>query len=233
MTECFSVRFDVPTQAIPHIIGQKGANLSRIISSNTQVNFEKKSSEESVCIVFGKEVDCLAAKESILKIVLDLKSTAECSIMIPRALHKLIIGTGGTNIQRLISGLGENSKLQVKFPSPESNSDQVRILASESFLDNAKLALLNLVKDVSGVDIVEGAANGTTCKSLFIADASYQTLVSKGVLLEAMRTFGVTIWNIASQNAVFEMRLCGVNEDAVTDCEHFLNVLSLLKLESV
>ncbi|KAG0364310.1 hypothetical protein BGZ54_007661, partial [Gamsiella multidivaricata] len=159
----YTVNFDIPATASPHVIGKGGANISRL-TEQFQVKFDlndrasgadeksKKSGHEMMEVTIqGVKKNVEAAKETILKMVEQIADATVAKLNIPVEHHSALIGARGHYVRRLEEKYG----VRIQFPKAaelEDDEDKSKLNvvmvsggkkgvqgAKEELLDGAKI----------------------------------------------------------------------------------------------
>ncbi|KAF9364459.1 hypothetical protein BGX34_001439 [Mortierella sp. NVP85] len=158
----YTVSFDIPATASPHVIGKGGANINRL-TEQFQVKLDlndrtgsaddktkKKSAKETMEVTIqGVKKNVEAAKDTILKMVEQIEDATEVNLDIPVEHHSALIGTKGHYVRRLEDKYG----VRIQFPkavNAEDDEDKsrlntVKISGGKKGVQGAKGELLELL----------------------------------------------------------------------------------------
>ncbi|KAG0239787.1 hypothetical protein BGX31_002497 [Mortierella sp. GBA43] len=150
----YTVTFEIPATASPHVIGKGGSNINKL-TEQFQVKLDlndraggaddkskKKSPKETMEVTIqGVKKNVEAAKETIVKMVEQIEDATEVKLDIPVEFHSALIGAKGSYVRRL----EEKYSVRIQFPKASSVEDDE---------DKSKL---NVVKVSGGKKGVQGA----------------------------------------------------------------------------
>ncbi|KAF9404770.1 hypothetical protein BGZ94_003951 [Podila epigama] len=156
----YTVTFDIPATASPHVIGKGGANINKL-TEQLQVKFDlndrvahtddkkKKSGNETMEVVIqGVKKNVEAAKETILKMVEQLADATVAKLDIPVEHYSALIGIKGRYVRRLEEKYG----VRVQFPKATNDDDEessklnfVVVSGGKKGVQGAKEELLELL----------------------------------------------------------------------------------------
>ncbi|KAF9978781.1 hypothetical protein BGZ73_000428 [Actinomortierella ambigua] len=159
----YTVTFEIPASASPHVIGKGGANINKL-TEQFQVKFDlndktassadkktKKSSQDTMEVTIqGVKKNVEAAKENVMKLVEHLADATEIMLDIPVEYHSALIGTKGNYVRRLEETYG----VRIQFPKAvelEDDEDKaklnvVKVSGGKKGVQGAKKELLELVE---------------------------------------------------------------------------------------
>ncbi|KAF8929900.1 hypothetical protein BGZ58_008613 [Dissophora ornata] len=157
----YTVNFDIPATASPHVIGKGGANINKL-TEQFQVKFDlsdragsdekakKKSGNETMEVTIqGVKKNVEAAKETILKLVEQIADATVAKLNIPVEHHSALIGTKGHYVRRLEEKYG----VRIQFPKAAELEDEedkskqnvVMVSGGKKGVQGAKEELLELL----------------------------------------------------------------------------------------
>ncbi|KAF9549255.1 hypothetical protein EC957_004555 [Mortierella hygrophila] len=158
----YSVTFDIPATASPHVIGKGGANINKL-TEQFQVKFDlndraagaddktkKKTGNETMEVTIqGVKKNVETAKETIIKMVEQIADATVAKLNIPVAHHSALIGAKGHYVRRLEEKYG----VRIQFPKAadlEDDEDQsklnvVLVSGGKKGVQGAKEELLELL----------------------------------------------------------------------------------------
>ncbi|KAG0229667.1 hypothetical protein BGW42_001428 [Actinomortierella wolfii] len=169
----YTVTFDIPASASPHVIGKGGANINKL-TEQFQVKFDlndkaaggasdsaaakkaKKSGQDYMEVTIqGVKKNVEAAKENVMKLVEHLADATEEKLDIPVEYHSALIGTKGHYVRRLEEKYG----VRIQFPKADELEDDdgdkaakakklsvVKVSGGKKGVNGAKAELLELVE---------------------------------------------------------------------------------------
>ncbi|KAG0256577.1 hypothetical protein DFQ27_005662 [Actinomortierella ambigua] len=159
----YTVSFEIPASASPHVIGKGGSNINKL-TEQFQVKFDlndkapstdkkatKKSSHDTMeVIIQGVKKNVEAAKENVMKLVEQLADATEVLLDIPVEYHSALIGTKGNYVRRLEETYG----VRIQFPKAVELEDEedkaklnvVKVSGGKKGVQGAKKELLELVE---------------------------------------------------------------------------------------
>lgn len=124
--------FDVPSKAVPRILGKSGAMINQIrIDTGAEVDLERDGQKAALRLRGSKDA-VAQARAAISEIVERVESEASHTLQVPARFHGALIGSGGANLREIITRAGapEEAKSHaqyVKFPRASEPSDQVTV----------------------------------------------------------------------------------------------------------
>ncbi|XP_046390775.1 vigilin [Ischnura elegans] len=136
---------DVPIYKQFHkfIIGKRGANIQKIRDeTHTKIELPAEGVENDVITITGKKENVEEARKRIQKIQNELANIVTEEISIPPRYYHSIIGPRGKLINSIMEDCGG---VTIKFPSSESNNDNVVIRGPKEDVEKAK----QLLKEMS------------------------------------------------------------------------------------
>ncbi|XP_071446747.1 vigilin [Hetaerina americana] len=136
---------DVPIYKQFHkfIIGKRGANIQKIRDeTHTKIELPAEGVENDVITITGKKENVDEARKRIQKIQNELANIVTEEISIPPRYYHSIIGPRGKLINSIMEDCGG---VTIKFPSTESNNDNVVIRGPKEDVEKAK----QLLKEMS------------------------------------------------------------------------------------
>ncbi|KAG0270138.1 hypothetical protein BGZ95_001799 [Linnemannia exigua] len=158
----YTVTFDIPATASPHVIGKGGANINKL-TEQFQVKFDlndktagaddktkKKTGNETMEVTIqGVKKNVETAKETILKMVEQIADATVAKLNIPVVHHSALIGAKGHYVRRLEEKYG----VRIQFPKAadlEDDEDQsklnvVLVSGGKKGVQGAKEELLELL----------------------------------------------------------------------------------------
>ncbi|KAG0376672.1 hypothetical protein BGX24_007391 [Mortierella sp. AD032] len=158
----YTVTFDIPATASPHVIGKGGANINKL-TEQFQVKFDlndktagaddktkKKTGNETMEVTIqGVKKNVETAKETILKMVEQIADATVAKLNIPVVHHSALIGAKGHYVRRLEEKYG----VRIQFPKAadlEDDEDQsklnvVLVSGGKKGVHGAKEELLELL----------------------------------------------------------------------------------------
>ncbi|KAF9180982.1 hypothetical protein BGZ51_005769 [Haplosporangium sp. Z 767] len=158
----YTVTFDIPATASPHVIGKGGANINKL-TEQFQVKFDlndraagaddsknkKKSATDMMEVTIqGVKKNVETAKETILKMVEQIADATVAKLNIPVGHHSALIGTKGHYVRRLEEKYG----VRIQFPKvadleddeDKSKLNVVMVSGGKKGVQGAKEELLEL-----------------------------------------------------------------------------------------
>ncbi|KAF9901826.1 hypothetical protein EC991_005621 [Linnemannia zychae] len=157
----YTVTFDIPATASPHVIGKGGANINKL-TEQFQVKFDlndkagaddktkKKTGNETMEVTIqGVKKNVETAKETIIKMVEQIADATVAKLNIPVVHHSALIGAKGHYVRRLEEKYG----VRIQFPKAadlEDDEDQsklnvVLVSGGKKGVQGAKEELLELL----------------------------------------------------------------------------------------
>ncbi|KAG0209573.1 hypothetical protein BGX33_005468 [Mortierella sp. NVP41] len=158
----YTVTFDIPATASPHVIGKGGANINKL-TEQFQVKFDlndraagaddktkKKTGNETMEVTIqGVKKNVETAKETIIKMVEQIADATVAKLNIPVNHHSALIGAKGHYVRRLEEKYG----VRIQFPKAadlEDDEDQsklnvVLVSGGKKGVQGAKEELLELL----------------------------------------------------------------------------------------
>ncbi|KAG0032781.1 hypothetical protein BGZ81_010066 [Podila clonocystis] len=155
----YTVTFDIPATASPHVIGKGGANINKL-TEQLQVKFDlndkapatddkkKKSGNETMEVTIqGVKKSVETAKETILKMVEQIADATVAKLDIPVEHYSALIGIKGRYVRRLEEKYG----VRVQFPKATADEDEetpksfVIVSGGKKGVQGAKEELLELL----------------------------------------------------------------------------------------
>ncbi|KAG0196283.1 hypothetical protein BGX28_010343 [Mortierella sp. GBA30] len=158
----YTVTFDIPATASPHVIGKGGANINKL-TEQFQVKFDlndraggednktkKKSTNETMEVTIqGVKKNVETAKETILKMVEQIADATVARLNIPVEHHSALIGAKGHYVRRLEEKYG----VRIQFPKAadlqededSSKLNVVLVSGGKKGVQGAKEELLELL----------------------------------------------------------------------------------------
>ncbi|KAG0094702.1 hypothetical protein BGZ93_006879 [Podila epicladia] len=155
----YTVTFDIPATASPHVIGKGGANINKL-TEQLQVKFDlndkapagddkkKKSGNETMEVTIqGVKKSVETAKETILKMVEQIADATVAKLDIPVEHYSALIGIKGRYVRRLEEKYG----VRVQFPKATADDDEetpksfVIVSGGKKGVQGAKEELLELL----------------------------------------------------------------------------------------
>ncbi|KAG0312365.1 hypothetical protein BGZ97_011252 [Linnemannia gamsii] len=159
----YTVTFDIPATASPHVIGKGGANINKL-TEQFQVKFDlndraagaddktrKKTGNETMEVTIqGVKKNVETARETIIKMVEQIADATVAKLNIPVAHHSALIGAKGHYVRRLEEKYG----VRIQFPKAadlEDDEDQsklnvVLVSGGKKGVQGAKEELLELLE---------------------------------------------------------------------------------------
>ncbi|KAJ2867665.1 hypothetical protein GGI22_001004 [Coemansia erecta] len=150
-----TVRFSVPADCLPHIVGRAGANINEIKDdSNTRINFGDAQDGRVEATIAGTRVGVRLAREAIEAIVSEHEAQVDVAFQVPVRHHRFLIGSQGARVRELVQGAGGNpdattgaSACRVQFPRAAENSDTIRIRGDRSIVEAVRERIEKLVAE--------------------------------------------------------------------------------------
>ncbi|KAG0326707.1 hypothetical protein BG004_002911 [Podila humilis] len=156
----YTVTFDIPATASPHVIGKGGANINKL-TEQLQVKFDlndrasavddkkKKSGNETMEVTIqGVKKNVESAKEAILKMVEQIADATTAKLDIPVEHYSALIGIKGRYVRRLEEKYG----VRVQFPKTNAEDEEentkmnfVVVSGGKKGVQGAKEELLELL----------------------------------------------------------------------------------------
>ncbi|KAG0006563.1 hypothetical protein BGZ65_006631 [Modicella reniformis] len=150
----YTVTFEIPATASPHVIGKGGANINKLIelfqiklelndrAGSADDKSKKKSAKETMEVTIqGVKKNVEAAKETIIKMVEQIEDVISVKLDIPVEHHSALIGAKGSYVRRLEEKYG----VRIQFPK------------TTNFEDDEDKSKLNVVMVSGGKKGVQGA----------------------------------------------------------------------------
>ncbi|CAF3947051.1 unnamed protein product [Adineta steineri] len=129
----------IDPQYYPQIIGVKGKKLEEVRSKfhNIQITFPDANGKSDKVILHGDKEDVEKCSKFLQQKIKDLYST---EIEISKRLYPLLIGKGGSNIQRLREQMPD---VRIDMPSPDETKDSssIRLNGKKQDVDKARKLL--------------------------------------------------------------------------------------------
>ena len=205
-----SLSFVLPLSTLSRVLGRGGSNVNELKEKyNVAIDLTDDSESDIVqCTVQGAKKNCFAVKEEIMNLVDQLVNISTTNIPVPSFLHRLMIGSSGATIRKVIEDLGGTEKIRINFPKSKPESDDICVTCHEDSIDTVKEALAKLVVEV----IAEYKCDKSDSRSVFtkqvaLSDADVLETVTipqsessfvlgrnKDTLIDLMSTHGVTFW---------------------------------------
>ncbi|RKP37143.1 hypothetical protein BJ085DRAFT_9066, partial [Dimargaris cristalligena] len=218
-----SVTFNIPANALPHIVGRSGAQVNEI-KDTTQTRIDlgaapsnggdgsvARSASGSVRVpvtIRGTKEGIAKARKLIEAIVTDQESQVTEHLTIDAEYHKLLIGSAGSKIRDLIQSCGGDQEqtsgptsCRVFFPRKTSTGDganDVMIKGDKTVVAKVRAALEALVTDF----------RNRVCMTINIPVSEHPLIIGRG---------GSTLRDIQSKHQVdieFASSGSGRNKDA-------------------
>ncbi|XP_061400572.1 vigilin [Musca vetustissima] len=128
-----------------HIIGKAGANVNRLKEDlNVNINIEERDGENNIRIEGPKEGVQKAQLELQEKID-KLENEKSKDVIIDRRLHRQIIGAKGEKIREVKD---RYKNVMIVIPTPQENTDIVKLRGPKEEVDKCHKDLLKLVKEI-------------------------------------------------------------------------------------
>ncbi|KAF9584251.1 hypothetical protein BGW38_007078 [Lunasporangiospora selenospora] len=158
----YTVTFDIPATASPHVIGKGGANINKL-TEQFQVKFDlndraagaddkkKKSANDMMEVTIqGVKKSVEAAKETIVKMVEQIADATVVLLTIPVEYHSAMIGSKGQYVRRL----EDKYAVRIQFPKAadlqededSSKLNVVRVSGGKKGVQAAKGELMELLE---------------------------------------------------------------------------------------
>merc|ERR1719495_3131667 len=147
----FQVKVPIFKQFHKFIIGKGGANIKRIRDeTDTRIDLPDSGSDSDMITITGKKPNVNKAVSEIQKIQNEMANITSKEIKIPAKIHNTMIGAGGKLIQSIMSDCGG---VAIKFPEPNSGSDNVTVRGPKEDVEKAVKLLKELSeeKQLSGI----------------------------------------------------------------------------------
>ncbi|KAJ1536996.1 hypothetical protein HK096_005406 [Nowakowskiella sp. JEL0078] len=163
--------FQIPSSTLPYVVGRGGSKVSKIKDDNeVRIDFVDvlDGSDKVEVVIEGVKNKCLLAKKAIDIIVDEKVNTESLAILVPSSLHKVIIGTGGTRIKKLIEQFGGQDKAKVQFPRAGVSGlagDLITFRANVQILPLIRAEIEKLLVDALNEDVHGNHHNGTSSES--------------------------------------------------------------------
>ncbi|KAJ1769655.1 hypothetical protein IW140_005038 [Coemansia sp. RSA 1813] len=150
-----TVRFTVPAECLPHVVGRAGANINEIKDdSNTRINFGDALDGRVEATVVGTRAGVRLAREAIEAVVAEHEAQVDVVVQVPVRHHRFLIGSQGSRVRELVQSAGGNpdattgaSACRVQFPRASENSDSIRIRGDRSIVEAVRERLEQLVAE--------------------------------------------------------------------------------------
>ncbi|RHZ71430.1 hypothetical protein Glove_258g36 [Diversispora epigaea] len=157
-----SVKFTVPSQYLPYIVGRNGVKITDIKDETmTRIDIGKPELSEDgqeqqivSVVIQGTKDDINNAKNKILNIVSELEKQTTITMNIDPQYHKYLIGPGGSRIREIVANVGgpeEKSGHIVRFPRQDFNSDEVILKGDKDLVEKVKVEIERLVEEQSNL----------------------------------------------------------------------------------
>lgn len=128
-----------------HIIGKAGANVNRLKDElNVNINIEEREGQNNIRIEGPKEGVKKAQLELQEKID-KLENEKSKDVIIDRRLHRQIIGAKGEKIREIKD---RYRQVMIVIPTPQENTDIVKLRGPKEDVDKCHKDLLKLVKEI-------------------------------------------------------------------------------------
>lgn len=128
-----------------HIIGKAGANVIRLKEElNVNINIEEREGTNNIRIEGPKEGVAQAQRELQEKID-KLENEKSKDVIIDRRLHRSIIGSKGEKIREIKD---RYRQVTIVIPSPNENTDIVKLRGPKDEVDKCYKDLMKLVKEI-------------------------------------------------------------------------------------
>ncbi|XP_064543886.1 vigilin [Drosophila montana] len=128
-----------------HIIGKAGANVNRLKDElKVNINIEEREGQNNIRIEGPKEGVRLAQLELQEKID-KLENEKSKDVIIDRRLHRSIIGAKGEKIREVKD---RYRQVTITIPTPQENTDIVKLRGPKEDVDKCHKDLLKLVKEI-------------------------------------------------------------------------------------
>ncbi|EDV55082.1 vigilin [Drosophila erecta] len=128
-----------------HIIGKAGANVNRLKDElKVNINFEEREGQNNIRIEGPKEGVRQAQLELQEKID-KLENEKSKDVIIDRRLHRSIIGAKGEKIREVKD---RYRQVTITIPTPQENTDIVKLRGPKEDVDKCHKDLLKLVKEI-------------------------------------------------------------------------------------
>ena len=138
-----TVKIDVPSWLHRHLIGEKGANISKITADypNTHVKFEA----DNKITLDGPPDEVEKVRERLQNITVGLKQVMICEEVTvePKYFTQLV---GGKKNENHIGKLNKEHGVVIRLPAENSNSNIVRIEGAPDSVHKAKKEFLELIE---------------------------------------------------------------------------------------
>lgn len=139
-----SIKIDVPSWLHRHMIGEKGANISKITADfpNTHVKFET----DDKITVDGPPDEVEKVRERLENITLGLKQVMSCEeVTIDAKFIPQLVGSKDRKTENHIAKLNKEHGVVVRLPAIDSASNVVRVEGPPDAVKKAKLELAELL----------------------------------------------------------------------------------------
>ncbi|KAG8224048.1 hypothetical protein J437_LFUL001125 [Ladona fulva] len=141
----FKIEVPIYKQFHKFIIGKRGANIQKIRDeTQTKIELPAEGVENDVITITGKKENVEEARKRIQKIQNELANIVTEEMSIPPRLYHSLIGPRGKLINSIMEECGG---VNIKFPSAESNSDNVVIRGPKDDVEKAKQLLNDLINE--------------------------------------------------------------------------------------
>jgi len=147
----YQVKVPIFKQFHKFIIGKGGANIKRIRDeTDTKIDLPDSGSDSDMITITGKKPNVNKAVNEIQKIQNEMANITSQEIKIPAKIHNTMIGAGGKLIQSIMNDCGG---VAIKFPEPNSGSDNVTVRGPKDDVEKAVKLLKELSeeKQLSGI----------------------------------------------------------------------------------
>jgi polyribonucleotide nucleotidyltransferase len=147
----YQVKVPIFKQFHKFIIGKGGANIKRIRDeTDTRIDLPDSGSDSDMIAITGKKPNVTKAVSEIQKIQNEMANITSKEIKIPAKIHNTMIGAGGKLIQSIMNDCGG---VAIKFPEPNSGSDNVTVRGPKEDVEKAVKLLKELSeeKQLSGI----------------------------------------------------------------------------------
>ncbi|GAA5859930.1 hypothetical protein JCM8547_004392 [Rhodosporidiobolus lusitaniae] len=210
------LEFDVPVKALPRILGRGGSQVNQIKDdtgvASLDVDQATPESTTATITLRGTKASIKKAREAVEVIAKEVQDEVRLELDIPKELHTVLIGSGGSAIRELISCCGGPTDARasgntVRFPRQGDAKDTVTITAPS--------AVANKIKEALEAEVAQLASR--VVWGVVVPQAAHAAVIGKGAqaLQDLQRKHGVKVvmpgWNDYAQAGAAE------NQEDVAD----------------
>lgn len=150
----YSEKVKIPFKYHKSIIGRDGITIRELTkTTNTKFQIPPVVEEKDEIIITGKKSDVEAVIKKVYNIYEKESNIIEVGIEIPKNLHTILIGKGGSRIIALKESCG--GRVTIRFPSPDVESNTVIIKGVKDDVLKAQVKLHDLVEEITASNYEE------------------------------------------------------------------------------